>query len=139
MAALDWENINLTAPASEPATLLPPGDYDFTVVSLERGMHTAKAGGKIGNCPKAEITIRIESDAGNASLRERLYLDDSCLGIISAFFNSLGCYDSPNWAIEGKTGRCKVKTRQYDGNTYNEVARWLAAPQPAESKALSAF
>ena len=103
-------------------------------------MHTAKAGGKIGNCPKAEITIRIESDAGNASLRERLYLDDSCLGIISEFFNSLGCFDSPNWAIEGKTGRCKIKTRQYDGNTYNEVARWLAAPQPAESQApLSAF
>ncbi len=139
MAALDWENINLQPSAEPQHTLLPPGDYDFTVIRLERGMHTAKPGGKIGDCPKAEISIRIESDAGNTGMKERLFLDDSCLKIISSFFNSIGCYESPTWDIEGKTGRCKVKNREYDGTMYNTVDRWLPAPQDAKAAALSAF
>lgn len=139
MAALDWENINL-APATETEyTLLPPGEYGFTVINLERGMHTAKPGGKLGACPKAEITIAIESDKGNATLRERLFLDDSCLVIISSFFNSLGCYESVSWDIEGKSGRCRVKNREYEGKQYNTVDRWLPAPQDAKAAALSAF
>ena len=139
MAALDWENINLQKASAPQHTLLPPGDYEFTVIGLERGMHTAKPGGKIGDCPKAEISIRIESEHGNTGLKERLFLDDSCLGIISAFFNSIGFYDSPSWDVEGKTGRCKIKTREYEGDKYNTVARWLPAPQDAQADALSVF
>jgi hypothetical protein len=139
MAALDWENINL-APATETEyTLLPPGEYGFTVIALERGMHIAKAGGKLGDCPKADITIAIHHSAGDTSLRERLFLDDSCLVILSSFFNSIGCYESVTWDIEGKEGCCRVKNREYEGKKYNTVDRWLPAPQDAKAAALSAF
>lgn len=106
-------------------TLLPEGDYDFTVKSFKRSRHLGSA--KLPACNKAEIEITVDDGEGNrGTIFHNLFLHTKCEGILSAFFISLGLkkHGEPlrmNWsAVIGAKGRCKVTVDKWTGNDGSE-------------------
>ncbi|OHX28344.1 hypothetical protein Javan273_0036 [Streptococcus phage Javan273] len=114
---------------------LQPGDYVFTVTGFDRQRHTPNPQnpGKLPACPKAVISLEIETDEGVASLKHNLFLHSSTEGMLSAFFGAIGQkkHGEPlkmNWnAVIGATGVCSVKNRTYNDNVYNEVKTMIYA------------
>ena len=122
-------------------SLLPEGEYNFQVVGLERKRYNG--GAKLPACPMAELKIQINGpDNTQALVNHRLYLHTRTEGLLCSFFTCIGQRRhgeklTPNWSrVVGSTGRCKLGTREYNGNTYNEIKSFLEpeeAPQTAPS------
>lgn len=115
--------------------LLPDGEYDFVVKSFERGRHNGSD--KVGPCPKAILTLGIDTYQGEAIVRKDLLLHSKLEGLLCEFFTCIGqrqhgqCV-AMNWnAVPGARGRCKIGTRVYNGNQYNEVKKFLEPAAPA--------
>ena len=125
--ALNWDD-EITQESS--FTLLPEGEYNFKVVNFERAWYDGSD--KIPPCNKAIITIKVETPQGDAELKENLFLTTKTEGLLSAFFGSIGQKKKGeplrmNWGkVIGSTGRAKIGIREYNGNTYNQVKRWLS-------------
>lgn len=129
---LGWED-ELTVDQEELVTLRP-GEYIFTIIGFERKRYEPKPGstGKLPSCNMAEITIEInDPEQGRGIARNNLYLHSSTQGLLSAFFASIGMKKKGepakmNWAqVLGKQGVVKIKNREYNGNKYNDVDRFL--------------
>lgn len=129
---LEWED-ELTVDQEELVTLRP-GEYIFTIIRFDRKRYEPKPGstGKLPACNMAEITIEInDPEQGRGIARDKLYLHSSTQGLLSAFFASIGMKKKGepakmNWAqVLGKQGVVKIKNREYNGNKYNEVDRFL--------------
>lgn len=113
--------------------LLPVGLYEFTVKRFERQRHTPNPQnpGKLPACPKAVVSIEIETPQGKAELKHNLFLHSSTEGMLSLFFGSLGLKRKGeplkmDWnRIIGARGVCKVGIRKYNDNEYNEVKAML--------------
>lgn len=124
---------------------LQPGDYVFTVTGFDRQRHTPNPQnpGKLPACPKAVISLEIETDEGVASLKHNLFLHSSTEGMLSAFFGSIGQkkHGEPlkmNWnTVIGATGVCSVKNRTYNDNVYNEVKTMIYADSVDWTKVLN--
>lgn len=135
-----------------------PGQYAFEVVNLTRARHQAQAGGKLPDCPKAIITVRIYTkDGDKVDIKHNLFLHSRCEGMLCAFFRAVGQRKHgevlrPDWSrVIGSRGRCNIGVREYTGtdgqkHKANEVRSFLdpsnngqqpqppvAAPQAAES------
>ena len=125
---IGWED---TIEKDSDRVLLPDGLYYFTVVGMERTRHTPQPGGKLPACNKAIVSIKIVANEGETELRHNLFLHSSTEGMLSAFFAAIGQKKKGeplrmNWnTIIGATGVCKVGTRQYNNNYYNEVKSML--------------
>lgn len=125
---IGWED---TIEKDSDRVLLPDGLYYFTVVGMERTRHTPQSGGKLPACNKAIVSIKIVANEGETELRHNLFLHSSTEGMLSAFFAAIGQKKKGeplrmNWnTIIGTTGVCKVGTRQYNNNNYNEVKSML--------------
>ena len=127
---IGWEDI---IQKDSEFVLLPDGLYYFTVVGMERTRHmpNPQNPGKLPACNKAIVSIKIVANEGETELRHNLFLHSSTEGMLSAFFAAIGQKKKGeplrmNWnAIIGKTGVCKVGTRQYNNNNYNEVKSML--------------
>ena len=125
-----WED---TIEKDSEYVLLPDGLYYFTVVGMERTRHTPNPQnpGKLPACNKAIVSIKIVANEGETELRHNLFLHSSTEGMLSAFFGAIGQKKKGeplrmNWnTIIGATGVCKVGTRQYKENNYNEVKSML--------------
>lgn len=113
--------------------ILPEGEYDFVVKSFERGRHNGSD--KIGPCPKAILTLGIDTYDGEAIVRKELLLHSKLEGLLCEFFTCIGQRQhgqrvAMNWnAVTGACGRCKIGTRVYNGNQYNEVKKFLEPNQ----------
>lgn len=114
--ALDW---NDTIEKDTSFQVLPEGDYDFTVVNLQRGRHE-NTQSKIPPCPKAILTLRVGNDfIGYNDIDKHLLLHDKLVGLIADFFRSIGQKRhgeklQMNWgSVIGSKGRCKVKIREF--------------------------
>ena len=118
--------------------ILPEGEYDFTVKSFERGRHNGSD--KVGPCPKAILTLGIDTPQGEATVRKELLLHSKLEGLLCEFFTCIGQRThgqrvTMNWnAVPGAHGRCKIGTRVYNGNQYNDVKKFLepATPKPPQ-------
>lgn len=125
--ALNWDD-EITQESS--FTLLPEGEYNFKVTNFERAWYDGSD--KIPPCNKAIITIKIETPQGDAEIKENFFLTTKTEGLLSAFFTCIGQKKKGeplrmNWnKVIGSTGRVKIGTREYNGNTYNQVKRWLS-------------
>ncbi|MDO4548204.1 MAG: DUF669 domain-containing protein [Clostridia bacterium] len=115
---LGWDDIIENDGAS--FEVLPEGDYDFEVVSFERGRYTpSRPDSKLPPCPMALLTIEIGSDQSKARIQHRLFLHSRCEGLLCAFFTAIGQRKrgealNMNWnRVTGATGRCKVTVREY--------------------------
>lgn len=127
-------------------TLLPEGDYDFSIVSFERGRHQGSA--KLPPCNKAIVKIKIDGgELGSTTIQHNLFLHTKCEGMLSEFFIAIGLKKhgekfAMNWnAVPRKTGRCKVYIDKYTRNDgtqgqSNKIRRFLEpspAAQPAQA------
>ena len=141
---LDWGD-ELTQDAKD-FVLLPQGDYKFTVTGFERKRHTPNLQnpGKLPACPKAEITVLVETEEGDAVMTHNLFLHTSTEGMLSAFFGAIGQkkHGEPlkmNWnAVMGATGVCRVNHREYNGEKYNNIKSMIYADKVDWSKVLNA-
>lgn len=109
--------------------VLPEGDYDFVVESVERARHPGSD--KLPPCNKAIIKIRIDSEYGRTIINYNLFLHSNVEGMLSEFFTGIGQkkkgekLEHMNWnTVPGSTGRVHIKTRQYNNNDYNDVKKF---------------
>lgn len=128
----DWDD-EIEKDAGE-FVLLPAGEYDFKVISFERGRHSGSE--KLPPCNKAIVKIQIDSNIGSAYIEHQLFLHTKTEGLLSAFFSSIGLKQKGeklrmNWnLVPGSTGRCKVIVNDWtdrDGNKRqsNRIDRFI--------------
>ena len=119
---------------SKDFILLPDGDYEFEVTNVEKQRFAGSE--KLPPCNQAVIFVKIETPEGMTTIKSNLYLHTKTEGLISAFFHSIGMKKKGEplrmqWnKVMGAKGLCKIG--QYtgnDGNTYNEVKRFLPADE----------
>lgn len=144
LSELDWDS-EISQESSY--TILPEGEYPFSVASFERGYHNGSD--KLPPCNKAILTIEIDGGKlGKSTVKHNLFISRRTEGLLCEFFISIGLkkHGEPlrmNWAaVPGAKGRCKVGIRTYNGNEYNEIKRFLeptAAPAPAVGFAPPSF
>jgi len=134
--ALGWDDV---ITKDDEFILLPEGEYEFTVTEVERSRYDG--GEKLPPCNMAVVSCLIQTPQGDTTIKNRLFLTTATEGIISSFFAAVGLKKKGQplrmeWTkVTGLRGRCKVSQRTYNGNTYNEIKRFL---QPAEGGTSSA-
>lgn len=123
-------------------TIIPEGDYDFTVTGFERGRHEGSE--KLPPCNKAIVTLSVRlPDGSAATLKHNLFLHTRCEGLLSAFFTGIGLKRKGeplrmNWnAVTGAAGRCHIKVRTYtkqNGETgqSNDISKFYEPECPAQ-------
>lgn len=114
--ALGWDD-EITSDGNE-FSLIPEGEYPFTVLGFERKRYPG--GTKLPACNCAAIRVQIDGPDGPlGTVLTNLYLHERCAGLLSAFFRSIGQKKhgeplKPNWgALPGSQGRCRVKIRRF--------------------------
>jgi len=129
---LDWDEGLELNPST--FTLLPEGEYEFTVVDFERQRHAGSA--KLPACPKAVLTLEIKGVEGTARITHNLFLHTKTQGLLSAFFIAIGQGKEGetvkmDWGkVRGATGRVKIGVHKYtkkDGSEgeSNDVQQFL--------------
>jgi len=119
--------------------LLAPGEYEFTVDSVDFGDYNGSD--KIPACGKVTVNIHVDTDKGKAFLNNNFYVCKEAAGMIAAFFKCIGMIKegqktfSPDWDhIKGKKGIVKTSQREYKGNMYNQVDRFIAPRKDSKKK-----
>ena len=119
--------------------LLAPGEYEFTVDSVDFGDYNGSD--KIPACGKVTVNIHVDTDKGRAFLNNNFYVCKEAAGLIAAFFKCIGMIKegqktfSPDWDhIKGKKGIVKTSQREYKGNMYNQVDRFVAPRKDTKKK-----
>lgn len=117
-------------------TLIPEGDYNFTVTAFERGRHEGSE--KLPPCNKAIVTLRIAlPDGSTQEIKHNMFLHSRCEGLLSTFFTAIGQKrkNEPlhmNWnAVIGATGRCKIsiktwKNKNGEDMQINDIKKFYA-------------
>lgn len=120
-------------------TLLPAGEYPFTVLKFERGRFDGSA--KLPPCKMAILTLKIDGgSAGETIVTHRLFLHSKCEGLLCSFFTAIGQRKHGealrmNWnAVNGATGRAKIEIHEWtknDGTTgqANQVKSFIDPPE----------
>ena len=109
-------------------TLVPEGDYLFTVKSFERGRHQGSE--KLPPCNMAVLQIEVTDGINTTTITHRLFLHSKTEGMLCEFFTAIGQrkHGEPlkmNWvAVSGAKGRCKVIIDPYKGTDYNSIKKF---------------
>ena len=139
--AIGWDD-EIIDPGEPEFILLTPGIYDFTVTGFERGHFNGSE--KMDACSMAKLTLRCTNGIQETTVFTNLFLSSAVAFKLSKFAKSIG--DMPagstsgqkfhvDWNnIIGKSGKCKIKTRVYNGKDYNEVDDFIV-PDPAATPA----
>lgn len=105
--------------------VIPAGEYAFEVKSFERGRHNGSD--KMPACPKAIMTIRVDSGKNATTLKHNLFLHSKTEGLLCAYFAACGMRkknEPLRMNFEGSVGRrgkCKVGVRKWTGNNGQEM------------------
>ena len=138
----DWNDI---IENDSSFTLLPEGNYPFTVKAFERGEYAG--GDKIPACKKATLTLEIDGGAlGVTEITENLYLHSRQEWKLCQFFTAIGQRKRGeqlrmDWnKVPGAKGWCALIVNEYKGKDgdkrkNNRVDRYI---DPAEVKPASA-
>ncbi|MEF2969260.1 hypothetical protein V3851_26155 [Paenibacillus sp. M1] len=101
-------------------TLLPAGDYDFTVTKFERGRFTGSE--KMPACNQAKLEITVHSpEHGDVVIFHNLFLHTKTEGLLSNFFAGIGQKKKGeplrmNWnTVVGARGRLKLEINKFKG------------------------
>lgn len=139
--AIGWDD-EIIDPGEPEFVLLTPGIYDFTVTGFERGHFDGSE--KMDACSMAKLTLRCSNGIQETTVFTNLFLSSAVAFKLSKFAKSIG--DMPagsttgqkfhvDWNnIIGKSGKCRIKTRVYNGKDYNEVDDFIV-PDPANAPA----
>lgn len=100
-------------------TLLPDGDYDFTVSKITRGRY--EGSDKMPACNSVTVELMVWGAQDKATISERFFLVKKFEWKLSQFFLSIGVkkHGEPlmmRWNIEGLRGKCKVYIDHYKKN-----------------------
>lgn len=101
-------------------TLLPEGDYDFTIQKFERARHGGSE--KIPPCNKAVVTFTIWGAEDKTEITENFFLCNKFEWKLSQLFLSIGLKKrgeplKMNWnAVTGAKGKCHVYIDSYKKN-----------------------
>ncbi len=137
---LDWDD---EISKESEFTLLPEGDYKFTVVGFNRGRHNGSA--KLPACNKAELELKVDDGKGNTgTILHNLFLHTKTEGMISAFLIAIGQKKHgeptrPNWnTMVGAQGRCKVGVHEWVNDKCetmksNQIKKFYDYEAPAAS------
>lgn len=141
--AIGWDD-EIIDPGEPEFVLLTPGIYDFTVTGFERGHFDGSE--KMDACSMAKLTLRCTNGIQETTVFTNLFLSSTVAFKLSKFAKAIGDMPAESTAgqkfhvdwnnIIGKSGKCKIKTRVYNGKDYNEVDDFIvpdpaAAPAPA--------
>lgn len=139
--AIGWDD-EIIDPGEPEFVLLTPGIYDFTVTGFERGHFDGSD--KMDACSMAKLTLRCSNGVQETTVFTNLFLSSAVAFKLSKFAKSIG--DMPagdskgqkfhvDWNnIIGKSGKCRIKTRVYNGKDYNDVDDFIV-PDPAAAPA----
>lgn len=139
--AIGWDD-EIIDPGEPEFVLLTPGVYDFTITGFERGHFDGSE--KMDACSIAKLTLKCSNGVQETTVFTNLFLSSAVAFKLSKFAKSIG--DMPagsttgqkfhvDWNnIIGKRGKCKIKTRVYNGRDYNEVDDFIV-PDPADAPA----
>lgn len=139
--AIGWDD-EIIDPGEPEFVLLTPGIYDFTITGFERGHFDGSE--KMDACSMAKLTLKCSNGVQETTVFTNLFLSSAVAFKLSKFAKSIG--DMPagsttgqkfhvDWNnIIGKRGKCKIKTRVYNGKDYNEVDDFIV-PDPANAPA----
>lgn len=139
--AIGWDD-EIIDPGEPEFVLLTPGVYDFTITGFERGHFDGSE--KMDACSMAKLTLRCTNGVQETTVFTNLFLSSAVAFKLSKFAKSIG--DMPagsttgqkfhvDWNnIIGKSGKCKIKTRVYNGRDYNEVDDFIV-PDPSAAPA----
>lgn len=139
--AIGWDD-EIIDPGEPEFVLLTPGIYDFTITGFERGHFDGSE--KMDACSMAKLTLKCSNGVQETTVFTNLFLSSAVAFKLSKFAKSIG--DMPagstsgqkfhvDWNnIIGKSGKCKIKTRVYNGKDYNEVDDFIV-PDPAAAPA----
>lgn len=141
---LDWDDeIQHDGPEF---VLLPEGDYDFEVVTFERGRHGGSE--KLPPCKKAVVHIKVTGAEGSTTIKHNLFLHTITEGMLCAFFAGIGQRQKGeklkmNWnAVIGARGRLKLGIRLWKNDKgeevkFNEIKKFYEAA-PAQQTSFQA-
>lgn len=102
-------------------TLLPEGDYNFTVAKFERARYAGSANLPPCNQAKIELTIHCPQN-GDVTIFHNLFLHTKTEGLLSNFFSGIGKkkkgerlqMSAALWnSIVGARGRCQLEHNKY--------------------------
>lgn len=139
--AIGWDD-EIIDPGEPEFVLLTPGVYDFTITGFERGHFDGSE--KMDACSMAKLTLRCSNGVQETTVFTNLFLSSAVAFKLSKFAKSIG--DMPagstsgqkfhvDWNnIIGKHGKCRIKTRVYNGKDYNDVDDFIV-PDPATAPA----
>lgn len=128
-------------------TVLSPGTYPFTIDEpIERERFSGSA--KMPECWKAVVKLNVDGGPlGRAKVFYNLFLTKGQAWKIKQLFVGVGLVDpnaekfAPPWdKLPGTSGVAKIKNREYNGNTYNDVDSILSPAEGADAigKAIAA-
>lgn len=123
--AFDWDS-EITSDGQE-FILLEQGDYDFEVVSFERGRFDGSE--KTPACNMAILSLRVKDNktGQDVTVKENLLLCSNMEWKISSFFGAIGLKKKGepvrmNWqAVPGARGRLEIGHRTYTNNNGEQV------------------
>ena len=135
--AIGWDD-EIIDPGEPEFVLLTPGIYDFTITGFERGHFDGSE--KMDACSMAKLTLRCSNGIQETTVFTNLFLSSAVAFKLSKFAKAIGDMPAESTAgqkfhvdwnnIIGKSGKCKIKTRVYNGKDYNEVDDFIV-PDPA--------
>jgi hypothetical protein len=104
-------------------TLLPAGEYPFTVTNFERKIYDGNSDKIPNGAPFAEIQMEFKGAEGTTTVTDRLYLMKKWQWKLTQFFESIGQAPvigqpfNPNWnGVIGSHGTAKLAINKYTSN-----------------------
>lgn len=126
MREFSWDD---TIEHDSTFTLVPEGNYLFTVKSFERGRHQGSE--KLPACNMATLQIEVTDGKNTTTITHRLFLHGKTEGMLCEFFTAIGQRNhgeklKMNWpAVASAKGRCKVVIEPYKGTDYNNIKKFF--------------
>lgn len=108
--------------------LIEPGIHPFTVAKVDKAKYAGSA--KTPPCWKITVTLKIDDYAG-AYVTNNFYLATNAVGLICQFYESIGLMKKGeklrmNWGkVVGLSGKAEFSHREYNGNMYNNVKKFI--------------
>lgn len=108
-----------------PFVVAEPGDYNFTVIGMERARFAGSD--KMPPCNQAKLTLQLEmQDGTECNVKHNLFLHSKTEWKLCEFFTAIGQRQkgqriAPNWNnLIGAKGRCQISKRAYRGKDGSE-------------------